>query len=217
MSADAHSPTRKAMLAQLAAYGITDARVLAAMAAVPRERFVPRELAARAYADTPLPIGEGQTISQPYIVARMAQLAAIGQKDRVLDVGTGSGYGAAVLAGLAAEVYSIERHASLLEAARRALADCGIRTVRLRCGDGSLGWPEAAPFDAIIVAAAAPHVPAALLDQLAPGGRLIAPIGPPGQERLVRSLVRKGGELEQAFFDAVAFVPLIGAEGQAPK
>ena len=171
---------------QIAARGIRDERVLSAMREVPREAFVPENLREFAHDDTPLPISEGQTISQPYIVALMAEAAGIGPLDRVLDVGTGSGYAAAVLSRLAERVYSIERHASLAEAARQRLEALGYTNVEVRVGDGSRGWPEAAPFDAILVAAGAPDVPDALKRQLAIGGRLVIPVG--GEERSQRLL-----------------------------
>jgi protein-L-isoaspartate(D-aspartate) O-methyltransferase len=198
---------------QLAARGIRDARVLDAMGRVPRHELVPESLRADAYQDGPLPIGEGQTISQPYIVAAMSQAAALTGGERVLEVGTGSGYGAAVLAELAREVYTIERHAELAEAARRRLVDEGYARVHVRAGDGTLGWPEAAPFDAIVVTAGGPSAPPSLLAQLAPGGRLVMPIGEsPGVQRLVR-LRRTERGIEREDLGAVRFVPLIGAEG----
>src|SRR5690606_8011612 len=161
----------------LAARGIADRRVLAAMGRVPRERFVDPKLAALAYEDRPLPIGEGQTISQPYIVAVMSEAAAIRPGDRVLEVGTGSGYGAAVLAALGAEVFTIERNGALAGMARRHLADADYGAVTVVTGDGSLGLPPFASFDAIIVTAGGPEVPPALLEQLRIGGRLIMPVG----------------------------------------
>ncbi|MDQ6679455.1 MAG: protein-L-isoaspartate(D-aspartate) O-methyltransferase, partial [Pseudomonadota bacterium] len=163
---------------QIAGRGITDRRVLEAMRRVPREQFVAPELRRDACADSPLPIGAGQTISQPYIVALMAEAAEIGAGDRVLEVGAGSGYASAVLSLIAAKVYAIERHPSLCDAAQQRLERLGYRNVELRCGDGSVGWPDAAPFDAILVAAGGPKVPAALRQQLAPGGRLVMPVGP---------------------------------------
>ncbi len=208
---DALAAARAHMLAHdLRGRGLTDPRVLAAMAAVPRERFVPADAIAGAYADRPLPIAAGQTISQPYIVALMAAALELAPGDRVLDVGTGSGYAAAVFAELvgAASVWSIERHAELADAARATLAAAGY-PVEVRCGDGTRGWPERAPFDAIAVAAAAEEVPAALLDQLAVGGRLVMPVGPPGLQTLVR-LTREGpARLRQDDLGPVTFVPLI--------
>jgi protein-L-isoaspartate(D-aspartate) O-methyltransferase len=204
---------RRMVERQLAARDIADPRVLAAMAKVPRELFVPTGLHERAYDDGPLPIGEGQTISQPYIVALMAQAAEIGPGDRVLDVGTGSGYAAAVLAELAREVCTIERLPRLAEAARERLAPWP--NVLVLCGDGSAGVPEGAPYNAILVAAGAPVLPAALRDQLAPGGRLVIPVGEPGiGQRLMR--LRRGRDDDEDVEEdlgPVAFVPLIGVEG----
>ena len=197
----------------LAARDIHDERVLAAMESVPREHFVPEDLVDAAYEDRPLPIGVGQTISQPYIVALMAQEARIRAADRVLEVGTGSGYGAAVLGRLAAEVWTIERHEDLARRAREALEATGAGNVHVDVGDGSLGAPDSAPFDAIVVTAAAPAVPDALVAQLADGGRLVIPIGPDGHaQELVRVTVR-GEHSERAHLCDVRFVPLIGAEG----
>jgi protein-L-isoaspartate(D-aspartate) O-methyltransferase len=175
--------------------------VLAAVRAVPREAFVPPELLERAWENGPLPIGEGQTISQPLVVARMCELLQLDGSERVLDVGTGSGYHAAVLARLCAHVWTIERHASLSERAAANLEAAGVRNVTLLVGDGTLGHPPAAPFDAINVAAAAEEIPAALEAQLAPAGRLVAPV----QERLV--MLCDG---RRATHERVAFVPLVG-------
>ena len=168
------------------ARGITDTRVLAAFEAVPREAFLPARLADLAYDDRPLPIAAGQTISQPYIVALMAEALRPRPEDEVLEVGTGSGYAAAVLARLARRVYSIERHAELAEQATVHLAQIGATNVEVRCGDGTLGWPEHAPFAAIAVAAGGPEAPRALLDQLAVGGRLVMPVGSDRAQELVR-------------------------------
>jgi protein-L-isoaspartate(D-aspartate) O-methyltransferase len=190
---------------QLAARGIRDARVLAAMARVPRHDFVPEGLAEFAYDDTPLPIESGQTISQPYIVALMIEAAAVGPDDRVLDVGTGSGYAAAALSLLAREVWSIERQAVLCETAAARLARLGYDNVHVRCGDGTRGWPEAAPFDAILVAAGGPSVPETLKRQLAVGGRLVVPVGREKTwQRLVkvthrRRRLRRGGARRRRF------------------
>jgi protein-L-isoaspartate(D-aspartate) O-methyltransferase len=204
---------RRMVETQIIDRGIRDHRTVAAMASVPREAFVPDDLRHQAYADRPLPIGVRQTISQPYIVAAMAEAARLSPGDRVLEVGTGSGYSAAVLAEIVAEVYTIERIASLAESARRRLADLGYTTVHVRLGDGSLGWPQHAPYDAIVVTAAGPHVPASLLRQLAIGGRLVMPVGPSHGQSLVR-VTRKGDETyAREVLQEVAFVPLIGAEG----
>lgn len=198
---------------QLAARGIGDGRVLEAMGAVPRELFVPEELRANAYDDGPLPIGQGQTISQPYIVAVMIAAARIGASDRVLEIGAGSGYAAAVMARLAGEVIAIERHAALADAAAERLRRLGIDNARVVAGDGSIGWPEAAPFNAILAAASGPEVPNLLKDQLAPGGRLVMPLGPPGEvQKLVRVTQRDGG-FDEDDLGPVRFVPLIGRRG----
>ena len=208
--------TRVRMIERLREQGIRDERVLAAMAAVPRHLFVEEALASRAYEDTALPIGFGQTISQPYVVARMIEsLVAADKRPRalgkVLEVGTGCGYQAAVLARLASEVYSIERIGALLERARANLRGQKLSNLRLVHGDGNQGLDKAAPFDSIIVAAAAPQVPGALLPQLAPGGRMILPLRSPGAGRDAQRLVlvergaRGFGETE---LDRVRFVPL---------
>jgi protein-L-isoaspartate(D-aspartate) O-methyltransferase len=199
---------------QIAARGVTDARVLEAMRQVPREAFVPDHLARRACEDGPLPIGEGQTISQPYIVAVMTEALRLGAGNRVLEIGTGSGYGAAVLATLAAEVYTIERLARLAAAARQRLRDLGYANVHVLAGDGSRGWPEHAPYDAIVVTAGGPEVPPSLLRQLAVGGRLVMPVGPTMRhQRLVRIVRAAQERVERDELEEVAFVPLIGAEG----
>lgn len=196
---------------QLAGRGIDDARVLDAMRRVPRHRFVPAEFAAQAYSDQPLPIGHDQTISQPYIVALMTQLARPQAGDRVLDVGTGSGYQAAVLAELAAEVYSIEIVAPLAERAAATLHELGYGNVQVRSGDGYAGWPEHEPFDAIVVAAAPERVPAPLLEQLRPGGRLVIPIGPLHAVQELRVIEKRAdGSLEERGVTPVRFVPLTG-------
>jgi protein-L-isoaspartate(D-aspartate) O-methyltransferase len=194
------------LLATLRRY-VDDERVLAAMRAVPRERFVPPDLAAEAWDNVPLPIGAGQTISQPLVVARMCELLELTGSERVLDVGTGSGYHAAVLAQLVGHVWSIERHASLSEQAARNLAAAGVANVTLAVGDGTLGLPDAAPFDAINVAAACAAVPPALEAQLVSGGRLVAPVED-GDQRLF--VVRRvGAELERTPLERVRFVPLV--------
>jgi protein-L-isoaspartate(D-aspartate) O-methyltransferase len=193
---------------QLAARGISDPRVLEAMRAVPRHEFVPAASRDQAYADSPLPIGEGQTISQPYIVALMTELAAVRSGSRVLEVGTGSGYQAAVLAALGADVYSIEIVEPLARRAAETLARLGYR-VHLRNGDGYRGWLEAAPFDAIVVTAAPPRVPPALVAQLAPGGRLVIPVGEDEQELQV--LRRGPSGIETHHVVPVRFVPMVGA------
>lgn len=199
---------------QLAGRGIFDSRVLEAMDRVPRERFIPEHLAGEAYEDYPLPIGWGQTISQPYIVALMAQALQLEGRERVLDIGTGSGYAAAVLASLALEVFSIERIPELAEQARRNLEQAGFSQVHVHCGDGTLGWPEAAPFDGICVAAGAPAVPETLKQQLAVGGRLIIPVGSEHSvQRLVCITRRTDADFEREDFGDVRFVPLMGEQG----
>ncbi len=193
---------------QIAARDVRDPRVLAAMRSVPRHRFVPAALAGEAYEDHPLPIGEGQTISQPYIVAAMSELLQLKGGERVLEVGTGSGYQAAVLAELAAEVYSIEILEPLARRAEATLRELGCAKVRVRAGDGYLGWPEAAPFDAVIVTAAPDHVPQPLVDQLKVGGRLVIPVGTAWQELLVITRTARGIETERNI--PVRFVPMTG-------
>lgn len=199
---------------QLRARGIHDGRVLAAMAEVPRECFVPDGAPGAAYADSPQPLAAGQTVSQPYIVALMIEALALAGPERVLDVGTGSGYAAAVLSRLAAEVYGIERLPELVAYARERLAAQGYTNVQLRQGDGTLGWPEQAPFDAIMVAAAGPVIPAALRSQLTPGGRLVMPVGPrDGIQTLIRLVRRSETAYLRESLGDVRFVPLIGATG----
>jgi protein-L-isoaspartate(D-aspartate) O-methyltransferase len=197
---------------QLRRRQISDERVLAAMGEVAREEFVPEHLRTRAYADSALPIGEGQTISQPWIVAAICQALELGGGERVLEVGTGSGYSAAVLALLAAEVLSVERHASLAATARRALDSLGVDNVEVSVGDGSLGLPERAPFDAVAVHATAPDVPRALLGQLADGGRLVVPIADADAD-LLTVFRRRGDELTGETIGPCRFVPLLGEEG----
>lgn len=208
---------RQAMVRQqLAPRGITDKRVLEAMARVPRELFVPEHLRAEAYEDHPLPIGHGQTISQPYIVALMAEMLCLKGRERVLDIGTGSGYAAAVLACIALEVYSIERIPDLAEQARENLNKTGYTQVHVRCGDGSLGWPEAAPFDGVSVAAGAPSLPSALIQELSVGGRLVIPVGSEGGDQQLLCVTRvSDSEYEQSGFGEVRFVPLLGEGGWA--
>lgn len=199
---------------QLAARGIRDARVLDAMGRIQREVFVGEDLRDRAYDDAALPIEEGQTVSQPYIVALMAESLAIEAGDRLLEIGVGSGYAAAVYAGLAKEVFGVERHAALVDLARRRFAELGIDNVPLASGDGSLGWREHAPFDAISVAAGGPEVGPALLDQLAVGGRLVMPVGTTRHEQqLVRVTKQPSGALQREMLGSVRFVPLVGEQG----
>jgi protein-L-isoaspartate(D-aspartate) O-methyltransferase len=199
---------------QLRARGISDDRVLRAMARLPRERFVPEDRRTLAYADEALPIQAGQTISQPWVVARMTELLAPRVGDRVLDIGTGSGYQAAILAMLGARVVSIERQPELATSARERLAELGFADqVEVRLGDGSLGDPTGAPWDGILVAAAAPAIPVSLREQLSPnGGRLVIPVG--DRRRQVLLLVVRNGDTWQERNDGyVVFVPLLGAEG----
>lgn len=199
---------------QIEARGVSDPRVLAAMRAVPREDFVAPDWRSHAFDDNPLPIAAGQTISQPYIVAFMAEALQLQGDERVLEIGTGSGYAAAVLGRLAKEVHTVECIAKLADTAAAILAAQGAHNVRVHHADGSLGWPEAAPYDAIVVTAAGPEVPAALKAQLAVGGRLVMPVGAPeGRQRLVR-VTRSGArdERQETLMD-VRFVPLTGAQG----
>jgi protein-L-isoaspartate(D-aspartate) O-methyltransferase len=205
---------RRMVEEQIAARGVVDRTVLDAMLAVPRQMFVPSAAAEFAYDDTPLPIEEGQTISQPYVVALMAAALKLTSRDRVLEIGAGSGYAAAVLSRIAAEVYAIERHAVLAELASRRMKDLGFDNVDVRHGDGTLGWPEHAPYDAILVSAGGPSVPDALRTQLAVGGRLVIPVGTtPRAQELVRVTRIGQNEYRQEELGAVQFVPLIGAQG----
>lgn len=197
---------------QLRRRGIGDARVLAAMGTVPRESFVAEEWRHRAYADSALPIGAGQTISQPWIVAAICQALDLRGDERLLEVGTGSGYSACVLARLAAEVVSIERHESLARGAEETLAALGVENVEVAIGDGSRGIPERAPFDAIAVHATAPAPPRTLLSQLAEGGRLVVPIATDAADMLTL-FRRRGDSLETDVVGPCRFVPLIGEEG----
>ncbi len=197
---------------QLEAWGIADGRVLDAMRRVPRELFVPEEGREEAYYDGALPIDAGQTISQPYVVAHMTEVLRLGGQEKVLEIGTGSGYQTAVLSLLAAEVYTVERIAPLARQAQETLARFGANNVRFHLGDGSLGWPEHAPYDAILVTCAAPAVPQPLVQQLADGGRLVVPVGPRGYQDLVL-VRRRGGTVSEDRLSPVAFVPLIGEHG----
>ncbi len=189
--------------------GVRDPRVLEAMRTVPRERFVQADQDRAAYDDRPLPIGSGQTISQPYIVALMAEAAAPRETDTVLEIGTGSGYGAAVLAQLAGRVVTLERHADLAEAAGAVLRDLSIDNVEVVVGDGTRGWPPEAPYDAIVVTAAARVIPPALPAQLVDGGRLVIPVGARTGSQKLLCLLRRGEELQELDLGPVAFVPLV--------
>jgi protein-L-isoaspartate(D-aspartate) O-methyltransferase len=204
---------RREMVArQIEKRGIRSPRVLEAMETVPRHLFVPAEGIAAAYADEPLPIGAGQTISQPFMVAAMAEAVLLDPKDRVLEVGAGSGYQAAVLSRLAASVIAVETQPTLAASARERLAALGYANVRIELGDGSLGWPSGAPYEAILVTAAAPAVPAPLIEQLAEGGRLVIPVGSPEQQELFRIVKRNGRTTEESLY-ACRFVPLRGRYG----
>src|ERR1051326_2391893 len=198
---------------QLRQRGISDERLLAAMAKVPRHEFVNPQNWAEAYADHPIPIAEQQTTSQPYMIAAMVQAAGIKPEDSVLEIGAGSGYQTAVLAELASQVFAVERYASLTEAARATLERLGYRNAKIVTGDGSLGLPESAPFDAIIVSAAAPRVPQALMDQLAVGGRLLIPIGDAEQQILQLVQRNADGTTNVRTLEGCRFVPLIGEQG----
>lgn len=192
----------------LRARGIMDARVLEAMARVPRHEFAPQRYCEQAYEDHPLPIGEGQTISQPYIVAIMLEALCLTPSDRVLEVGTGSGYVTALLAQLTAEVVTIERHRALADSANQVLSRLGYRNIRVIVGDGSRGFPEAAPYNAIIVSAAAPELPHELMDQLAEGGRLIIPIGRDDSQQL-QLIEKRNGQSRTSLRELCRFVPLV--------
>jgi protein-L-isoaspartate(D-aspartate) O-methyltransferase len=213
MTEDEFAAIRNRMVdTQIEIRGVTDLRVLAAMRRVPRHRFVPQSLWDQAYNDYPLPIGEDQTISQPYIVALMTEALELKSTDRVLEIGTGSGYQAAVLAELAAEVYSIDRLASLAEQAQKVLAELGYKNFHVRVGDGTLGWPEEAPFEAILVTAGAPQVPRPLVEQLALGGRLVIPVGDRFSQTLTRVLKTEDG-VKYDYLGGCRFVRLIGKYG----
>jgi protein-L-isoaspartate(D-aspartate) O-methyltransferase len=198
--------------AQLRARGISDERVLDAMARVPRHEFVTEEYREQAYEDHPVPIGEGQTLSQPYIVAIMLEALSLTGSEEVLEVGTGSGYQTALLAELAHEVYSVERHADLAHSAEDVLRRLGYRNVNVLAGDGSQGLPQHAPFDAIIVSAAAPRIPPALFEQLREGGRMVVPVGPAYAQEL-QLVSKQNGRAVVTTLEGCRFVPLIGSQG----
>jgi protein-L-isoaspartate(D-aspartate) O-methyltransferase len=198
---------------QIEARGIKDERLLKAFREVPREEFVPENVRDHAYDDGPLPIGSGQTISQPFIVAMMADLLELGPEDRVLEVGAGSGYAAAIMSHLAKRVYGVEIHQDLAEQARERLKRMGYANVEIRHADGTLGLEEEAPFDGITAAAAAPRVPEALKRQLAAGGRLVLPVGPDMGAQYLMKIVRTPDGFEEEALDPVRFVPLVSREG----
>jgi len=206
---------RRRLVETLQEKGIKDLGVLRAIDMVPRHKFVPESTRHRAYEDAALPIGSGQTISQPYVHARALELLQLTGKERVLEIGTGSAYQTALLAELAAQVFSIERVAALLDRSRLLLSELGVRNVSLLLGDGTLGWRDYAPFDAIVVGAGSPHVPPALEEQLAEGGRLLLPIGD-REEQVLAVFTKRDGVLERRDITPVRFVPLIGAGGWPP-
>lgn len=206
----------RSLIRELKNEGIRSASVLQAMQAVPRDQFVPPEYVAAAWRNTALPIGSGQTISQPYVVALMTEALELTGDETVLDVGTGSGYQAAVLSGLCRRVVGVERIPELMTGAREKLQALGLSNVEVHEGDGSLGWPDKAPFEGILVAAAGPRVPEALLKQLADGGRLVIPVGAPSQQVLMQYR-REGETIHSRRLTGVRFVPLVGAEGWADE
>jgi protein-L-isoaspartate(D-aspartate) O-methyltransferase len=207
MEPDREDERRRMIATQLRARGLEDEDVLAAMARVPRHLFVPEDVSAFAYADEPLPIGRGQTISQPYIVAYMTEALKLGREDRVLEIGTGSGYQTAVLAEVAGEVWTVELVEELSLGAQAKLESLGYGNIHFRVGDGSAGWPEASPFDGILVTAAPESIPAALEAQLAPGGRMIVPVGLGSQELIL--VERRGNSFRKQRLLGVRFVPLV--------
>jgi protein-L-isoaspartate(D-aspartate) O-methyltransferase len=201
------------LLMELRSQGITDARVLAAIERTPRELFVPPELADQAYVNTALPIGKGQTISQPIVVATMTQKLAVGERMRVLEIGTGSGYQAAILARLCRRVYTVERHRELLHEAEEKFRELELDNISTRWGDGTKGWPEQAPFDRIIVTAAAAYVPDALIEQLKDGGQMVAPVGEDIWGQRLMLISRSGDDISSEPFMDVRFVPLVEGRG----
>jgi protein-L-isoaspartate(D-aspartate) O-methyltransferase len=209
---DFEAERRDMVARQIRDRGIRSGRVLEAMEAVPRHLFVPADLVRGAYADEPLPIGEGQTISQPFMVAAMADALSLEGRERVLEVGCGSGYQAAVLSRLAAEVIAVETRPVLAASARERLARLDYANVTVEEGDGSAGWPASAPYDAILVTAAAPEVPKPLIEQLAEGGRLVIPVGGSKHQELMRIVKREGRTTEQSLYSC-RFVPLLGRCG----
>jgi protein-L-isoaspartate(D-aspartate) O-methyltransferase len=214
--ADTELLRREMVERQLRKRGIRDERVLAAMLSVPRHEFIPPELAGEAYSDRPLPIGHGQTISQPFMVAAMAEALGLSGGERVLEIGAGSGYQAAVLSLLAREVHTVEMHQDLAVDCGERLRRLGYANVQVHVGDGTLGWPDEAPFDAVVVTAAAPDVPPPLAAQLAEGGRLIVPVGTPDEQRLLL-VDKQNGVLTTRPLYHCRFVPLVGQYGWKPK
>lgn len=204
---------RQNLVEHLRKKGIADERVLAAIGAVPRHEFVRKHLASQAYKDFALPLSDGQTISQPWVVARMTELLEVGPTHKVLEIGTGSGYQTAVLARLARWVFSLERVGDLARKAIRRMRDLGHENVKIQVFDGTVGWSEMAPFDRVLVTAGAPGAPAPLLDQLAPGGRMVIPEGGRDEQRLVVYVKTPRGNLRRSEGEAVAFVPLVGRHG----
>lgn len=205
---------QKMVETQIKNRGVKDERVLSAMLKVERHRFIPKAYESQAYSDQPLPIGEGQTISQPYIVALMTELLELKGEERVLEVGTGSGYQAAILAELAKEVFTIEIIEPLASSAKKLLSELGYQNIEVKAGDGYLGWPEHAPFDAIIVTCAPDHIPKPLIDQLKENGRLVLPVGTHSQE--LKKIVKRSGKMEVTDVIPVIFVPMTG-EGVKQK
>jgi protein-L-isoaspartate(D-aspartate) O-methyltransferase len=214
LKGDFKAMREKMVESQIKSRGVRDPRVLSAMLKVERHLFVPKEFQNSAYSDQPLPIGEGQTISQPYIVALMTEILELKGGERVLEVGTGSGYQAAILAELAAEVYTIEIVEKLASSAQKVLLELGYQNIKVKAGDGYLGWPETAPFDAIIITCAPDHIPKPLLDQLKEGGRMVVPVGTYSQE--LKKIVKKSGKIETTDIIPVIFVPMTG-EGVKQK
>lgn len=214
LKGDFKAMREKMVESQIKARGVKDPRVLSALLKVERHRFVPREYQSSAYSDQPLPIGEGQTISQPYIVALMTELLELKGGERVLEVGTGSGYQAAILAELAKEVYTIEIVESLASSSKNLFLELGYRNISVKAGDGYLGWPEVSPFDAIIVTCAPDHIPKPLLEQLKEGGRLVVPVGTHTQE--LKKIIKRSGKIETSNIIPVIFVPMTG-EGVKQK
>ncbi|GBF35573.1 protein-L-isoaspartate O-methyltransferase [Desulfocucumis palustris] len=210
---DRQDERREMVNRQILPRGIKDKNVLEAMLTVPRHYFLPEKLQARAYEDRPLPIGQGQTISQPYIVAFMAEALEPEARHRVLEIGTGSGYAAAVLSRIVSRVYTVERHNILADEARARLNTLGYHNIRVKTGDGTKGWADEAPFDSILVSAGAPWAPEALLKQLKPDGILVIPVGDRGCQELLRIRKHKDGGCSRENIGLVQFVPLIGEEG----